>query len=117
MRIRRWSNGLVAGCALAWTACGGNREALIEERRAAEVTSIGDAKSSVASAPDRLLPPPSLRDDILYYVMPDRFTNGTTKNDRGDYAPEPGTVPASPTEIAKHGFDPTSATFFHGGDI
>src|SRR5690242_10969006 len=113
MHYRRWTSALVFGGALSWAACGGNAETSVEGRQLAEVTAVHDVVGRPIAAVDPLLPPPSLRDAILYYVMPDRFSNGTTKNDRGDYTPEAGVDPASPGEIAKHGFDPTSATFYH----
>lgn len=44
-------------------------------------------------------PRAGLAKDIIYFVMPDRYLNGDTGNDRGD------------------GFDPASTAFFHGGDL
>ena len=48
-----------------------------------------------------------VRDDIFYFVMPDRFHNGDTSNDMGDI-----TKPES-----YGGFNPERKGFFHGGDI
>lgn len=48
-----------------------------------------------------------IKDEIFYFVMPDRFHNGNPKNDNGD--------PSRP--ISYGGFDPTLETGFHGGDI
>ncbi|MBU2968878.1 alpha-amylase [Pseudoalteromonas sp. C2R02] len=48
-----------------------------------------------------------VRDDIFYFVMPDRFYNGDTSNDMGDI-----TKPES-----YGGFNPKRKGFFHGGDI
>ena len=48
-----------------------------------------------------------VRDDIFYFVMPDRFYNGDTSNDMGDI-----TKPES-----YGGFNPERKGFFHGGDI
>ncbi|MFC3185980.1 alpha-amylase family glycosyl hydrolase [Shewanella intestini] len=48
-----------------------------------------------------------VRDDIFYFVMPDRFNNGDLSNDNGS---------VSPGE-SHGGFDPYSERGFHGGDI
>lgn len=48
-----------------------------------------------------------IRDDLFYFVMTDRFSNGDPANDQG-----------SPTQpIFSGGFDPTSDRKFHGGDL
>ncbi len=47
-------------------------------------------------------------DEVVYFVLPDRFENGDPKNDRGGIKGE---------DRLKHGFDPTSKAFFHGGDL
>ncbi|MBS3744017.1 MAG: hypothetical protein KGY48_06675 [Wenzhouxiangellaceae bacterium] len=48
-----------------------------------------------------------IEDEIIYFVMPDRFANGDATNDTGgiDGGPE------------SHGFDPTHKGFYHGGDL
>ncbi len=46
-------------------------------------------------------------DEIVYFVLPDRFENGNSANDRGGLK----------GDRLKHGFDPTSKAFFHGGDL
>ncbi|ABG39901.1 alpha amylase, catalytic region [Paraglaciecola sp. T6c] len=48
-----------------------------------------------------------VRDDVFYFVMPDRFNNGDSSNDNG--AVEGG--------ISAGGFDATSNRGFHGGDM
>lgn len=45
--------------------------------------------------------------ESFYFVMPDRFENGTTANDQGGLA--------GPREVT--GFDPTSKGWYHGGDL
>jgi glycosidase len=46
-------------------------------------------------------------DEIVYFVLPDRFANGDPSNDRGGLSGDRlGT-----------GFDPTSKGFYHGGDL
>ncbi|MXO84511.1 alpha-amylase [Altererythrobacter aurantiacus] len=46
-------------------------------------------------------------DEIVYFVLPDRFANGDTTNDRGGL----------PDERLVSGFDPSDKGFFHGGDL
>jgi glycosidase len=46
-------------------------------------------------------------DEVIYFVLPDRFENGDTSNDRG----------GRKGDRLKTGFDPTSKGFFHGGDL
>ncbi|MCB0111214.1 MAG: hypothetical protein KDE53_35070, partial [Caldilineaceae bacterium] len=48
-----------------------------------------------------------IQDDVFYFVMPDRFANGSTANDTGGI----------PGDRLDHGFDPTDFGFFHGGDL
>lgn len=47
------------------------------------------------------------QDEIIYFVLPDRFENGDTSNDRGG-------IDGS---VLEHGFDPTARGFYHGGDL
>jgi glycosidase len=46
-------------------------------------------------------------DEIVYFVLPDRFANGDTANDRGGLAGDRLT----------NGFDPSHKGFYHGGDL
>lgn len=46
-------------------------------------------------------------DEIVYFVLPDRFANGDSSNDLGGL--EGGAL--------DHGFDPTNKGFYHGGDL
>lgn len=57
---------------------------------------------SIAALPDR-----GPRDEIIYFVMPDRFENGDPSNDTGGI--EGGRL--------EHGYDPTHRGFYHGGDL
>jgi neopullulanase len=50
--------------------------------------------------------------EIVYFVLPDRFDNGNPANDRGG----PDLLRGGGDRL-KHGFDPTSKAFFHGGDL
>ncbi|MEO8062279.1 MAG: alpha-amylase family glycosyl hydrolase [Pseudomonadota bacterium] len=46
-------------------------------------------------------------DEIVYFVLPDRFENGDASNDRGGLSGDRLTT----------GFDPTHKGFYHGGDL
>lgn len=46
-------------------------------------------------------------DEIIYFVLPDRFANGNPANDRGGIA----------GDRLAHGFDPAHKGFYHGGDL
>jgi glycosidase len=46
-------------------------------------------------------------DEILYFLLPDRFENGDTANDRGGLK----------GDRLVTGFDPTAKGFYHGGDL
>ncbi|QZD94853.1 alpha-amylase family glycosyl hydrolase [Qipengyuania gelatinilytica] len=63
-------------------------------------------------APEETAGETSFRDrapseEIVYFVLPDRFENGDTSNDLGEFTGGP----------LDHGFDPTHKGFFHGGDL
>jgi neopullulanase len=45
--------------------------------------------------------------EVVYFVLPDRFENGDPKNDRGGYKGDRLTS----------GYDPTAKGFYHGGDL
>lgn len=47
------------------------------------------------------------QDEIIYFVLPDRFENGDPSNDTGGI--EGGRL--------EHGFDPAAKGFYHGGDL
>ncbi len=46
-------------------------------------------------------------EEIVYFVLPDRFENGDPANDLGGL----------PTERLQSGFDPSDKGFYHGGDL
>lgn len=72
--------------------------------------SVGAAPASDALA-DRDEAPAYLNrlpvDEVIYFVIPDRFENGDPENDRGGI--EGGRL--------DHGYDPTHKGFYHGGDL
>jgi neopullulanase len=47
------------------------------------------------------------QDEIIYFVLPDRFENGDQKNDNGGIK----------GDRLKSGFDPAHKGFYHGGDL
>ena len=47
------------------------------------------------------------QDEVIYFLLPDRFENGSTANDRGGLTGGPLVT----------GFDPTRKGFYHGGDL
>jgi alpha-amylase len=67
--------------------------------------------TALASNPDRAPVLPVIRHpgagQIFYFVMTDRFENGSTANDYGGLS----------GSREDHGFDPTSIGYYHGGDF
>ena len=47
------------------------------------------------------------QEEVVYFVLPDRFANGDPKNDRGGIK----------GDRLKTGFDPAAKGFYHGGDL
>lgn len=47
------------------------------------------------------------QDEVIYFLLPDRFANGDPANDRGGI----------PGDRLDHGFDPAHEGFYHGGDL
>src|SRR4051812_42469753 len=46
-------------------------------------------------------------DEVIYFLLPDRFANGDPANDRGGLT----------GDRLETGFDPTSKAFYNGGDL
>ncbi|MGA5117131.1 pullulanase-type alpha-1,6-glucosidase [Streptomyces pseudogriseolus] len=103
-----------------WPAPPGRRTA--RGRRVAAVTVAALAAALVQPVAARAATPPAppsdaklaaspARHDLtreqFYFVLPDRFANGDTKNDRG------GLTGSRLT----HGYDPTDKGFYQGGDL
>lgn len=72
------------------------------------------ARAQVPSAPvpSATVPLSSVRerlpeDEVIYFVLPDRFANGDTANDAGGIAGGP----------MQSGYDPVHKGFYHGGDL
>ena len=47
------------------------------------------------------------QDEVIYFLLPDRFANGDAGNDHGGYA----------ADRLVSGFDPSNPEFYHGGDL
>src|SRR3954453_12868677 len=85
LRMRIWT---VVALAMAALAVGG-----------AEASArTGEAQHSLRSP---------VTDENFYFIMADRFENGTTANDLGGL----------PADRLVSGFDPTARGFYHGGDL
>ncbi|MEP4545202.1 MAG: alpha-amylase family glycosyl hydrolase [Saccharospirillum sp.] len=79
-------------------------------KKLAVVTALSAAILVTGCKPPQELAPyqeRDIRDDVFYFVMPDRFSNGSPANDYGDLGGDKYT----------HGFDPTDKAFYHGGDL
>ncbi|MEQ1708316.1 MAG: alpha-amylase family glycosyl hydrolase [Terricaulis sp.] len=61
-----------------------------------------NAQTSPPSAATRLP-----QDEVIYFVLPDRFENGSPRNDRGGLR----------GDRLRTGFDPTHKGYYHGGDL
>jgi glycosidase len=55
-------------------------------------------------------------DEILYFLIPDRFDDGDPSNNCGDYA---GPCVAGDTQdhVLQHGYLPSDKGYYHGGDL
>ncbi|MCC6478001.1 MAG: alpha-amylase, partial [Sphingomonadaceae bacterium] len=71
----------------------------------ASIIALALAGSAPATAEEFRQRPPE--DEIVYFLLPDRFENGDPKNDKGGVEGD---------RLAT-GFDPASKGFFHGGDL
>ena len=69
------------------------------------VSSVALLAAAASATPDYLARLPE--DEIIYFVLPDRFENGDERNDRGGLK----------GDRLKTGFDPTAKGFYHGGDL
>ncbi|MFS2316772.1 alpha-amylase family glycosyl hydrolase [Maricaulis sp. D1M11] len=93
IKTNSWKAMLFASASLL-AACGASSSTAQEVETTASI--------SPSTINDRLP-----QDEIIYFVMPDRFENADTRNDRGG-------IEGGPLE---HGFDPTNTGFYHGGDL
>lgn len=89
----------IAALAAALLAACGQAETQVQAVSENNVTQV------VAPAVPNVARP--IEDEVIYFVMPDRFENGDPSNDRGGI--EGGRL--------NDGYDPTDYGFFHGGDL
>ncbi|AQR61168.1 alpha-amylase [Brevundimonas sp. LM2] len=85
-RWTRWSGAALAACTLLAGAAPATAQ-------------------TAPTAPDYRARLP--QDEVIYFLMPDRFDNGDAANDTGG-------IPGGRLD---HGFDPTHEGFYHGGDL
>ena len=83
----RLSVGLALGALVA--------AALATPVRAQDIAALADVRARLP------------QDEVIYFVLPDRFENGDTRNDRG----------AIKGDRLATGYDPTHKGFYHGGDL
>ncbi|WP_421737303.1 alpha-amylase family glycosyl hydrolase [Caulobacter sp.] len=81
------------------------RRALLAMTAASALTTAGGQALAAGPAAPYLQRKP--QDEVIYFVLPDRFANGDKANDRGG-------LPGGPLTT---GFDPARAGFYHGGDL
>lgn len=111
VRIRLLKAGLLAWLAvLCAVGCGGP---------SATLSSDGAAEATVPTLPlARPNPPPSpFVDEIIYFVMVDRFDNGDRSNDYGGYGEGLGPERDADAHVLRHGFKRDHPKYFHGGDL
>ena len=73
--------------------------------RRAAIAAAAMLLPAAAAAQDYRSRPPE--DEVIYFLLPDRFENGDSSNDRGGIA----------GDRLKTGFDAAHKGFFHGGDL
>jgi glycosidase len=95
-KISLGASFLTLGALAAVSAC----TAALDEGSGVEILPVAAAQT--APKEDR-----RIEDEIIYFVLPDRFENGDPSNDRGGI--DGGRL--------KDGFDPTDFGFYHGGDL
>lgn len=67
---------------------------------------VASLASAQPTAPAQFHDRPA-QDEVIYFLLPDRFENGDRANDRGGLR----------GDRLKTGFDPTHKGFYHGGDL
>lgn len=91
---------ILAGCGAASTSAANADKAAQSDAAASTAQPAENTEFSnyLTRAPE---------DDVVYFMLPDRFENGDTSNDTGGF----------PGGKLEHGFDPTHKGFYHGGDL
>ena len=110
----------ILALALAAGACTSDQATTPSSRAPSTTTTVGTPTTSVPPTTTTTTPAepiglvaPYVRsattDEVVYFVMTDRFENGDPTNDRGGHPAGAGTL--------EHGYLPTGTGFYHGGDI
>ena len=116
MTARRTATVLITAClavAVATTPAGAKpaEPPPAQDPAAAPTAATAATAAAHSGAKDRFRARHSLRravtDENFYFVMADRFENGTTANDTGGIS----------GGKMEHGFDPTHKGFDNGGDL
>ena len=100
------SRGVALGlcaAALALASCAPSASGQSDDAPDSVVQSIPDAVTPVRLDEAGRLP----MDEIVYFMLPDRFENGDPDNDTGGFG----------GDALQHGFDPTAKGFYQGGDL
>ncbi len=71
------------------------------------MTTCAYAQTSSSNAASETFRDREPSEEVVYFVLPDRFENGDSSNDKGGLE----------GDRYKTGYDPTSKGFFHGGDL
>lgn len=104
------NTALAIVAAMALLACNSGSDAA-ETTKSAAASAKVEAQATAAQAVENiefsnyLTRPPE--EDVVYFMLPDRFENGDPSNDTGGF----------PGGKLDHGFDPTHKGFYHGGDL
>ncbi len=87
----------------SWKVVSGGVQAVI----ATFALTFSSAAAAAFSSPQAMSLDRPVEDEIIYFLLPDRFANGDTSNDRGGLSGDRLTT----------GFEPRMKGFFHGGDL
>lgn len=108
-----FKTALAGGLALAALTAVGCAESSSKADAPAKQSTAGATADSAEAAIAANKPAPAAylsrppEDEVVYFMLPDRFANGNPDNDRGG-------IEGGPLD---HGFDPTHKGFYQGGDL
>ena len=105
-RTQRAALAATTAVTLALLGCAGAQERA-ERENTAGATPVPAAAATATTAPDLARADRLPMDEVVYFMLPDRFENGSSDNDTGGV--EGGSL--------EHGFDPTAKGFYQGGDL
>lgn len=83
------------------------RRAVLAAAAAALFATAAAAAPPSASSTDQAVRARLPEDEVIYFLLPDRFDNGDPSNDRGGLS----------GDRLSTGYDPTAKGFYHGGDL